>query len=170
VENGKYVGDLEIDQDFQFQQREWAVEFVGWVVIGLILLAALLGLLGPGPLSNQIAGERGSSLWAEYQRFAHYQSPTTLKLHVKPGNDSVQQVRLWLSHDFIDKIEFKHIEPQPERVESWPNQVVYTFHLPEPDQLAPITFYFEPNDFGPTPISLGLEAGAELQFSQFYFP
>ncbi len=42
------VGDLDIEQDLDFERRQWHVQRVGWVVFLLILLAAFVGLLGTG--------------------------------------------------------------------------------------------------------------------------
>jgi hypothetical protein len=40
------TGDLQIDQDPDAQRHHWIAERVGWTVITLVILAALLGLFG----------------------------------------------------------------------------------------------------------------------------
>jgi hypothetical protein len=45
------AGDLEVEQDLDFQQRTWALERAGWIVMLLIIAAALAGFFGGGPLS-----------------------------------------------------------------------------------------------------------------------
>lgn len=72
----KRIGDLDIAQDLEHQRREWVIERIGWAIMALILLAALAGLLGSGPLSNARIDHPGSHLSAEYNRFERYQSPT----------------------------------------------------------------------------------------------
>jgi hypothetical protein len=52
-----HSGDLELDQDLAFERRTWTVERVAWVAMGLMGIAALAGLLGPGPLSKPPIGE-----------------------------------------------------------------------------------------------------------------
>ncbi|MCL4298518.1 MAG: hypothetical protein KJ077_22465 [Anaerolineae bacterium] len=168
--NIERVGDLEISQDLQFQEREWKAETVAWIIMALILIAALLGLLGPGPLSRQIAGEPDSGLWIEYNRFVRFHAPETLRVHVRPADGSGSEVRLWLNRDFVNRAELKDIDPQPERVEAWPDRLVYIINLPQPRQAATLIVHFEANEFGPTPVNLGLEDGPELNFNQFYFP
>ncbi len=42
------VGDLQINQDLDYQRREWTIQRVGWVVIGLIVCAAAPWASGPG--------------------------------------------------------------------------------------------------------------------------
>ena len=58
-----HSGDLELDQDLIFERRTWTVERVAWVIMALVGLAALAGLLGPGPLSETTSGEQGGPLW-----------------------------------------------------------------------------------------------------------
>lgn len=39
--NLKRVGDLEINQDLDYQQRAWVIQRIAWVVIALVTLAGL---------------------------------------------------------------------------------------------------------------------------------
>jgi len=50
------AGDLEIDEDLSFQRREWRVQRGGWVVMAVLILLALLGLTGRGPIRQPTAG------------------------------------------------------------------------------------------------------------------
>jgi hypothetical protein len=59
----------EIDQDLEFQRRIWKLQRVAWAVMALVVLAAVLGLLGPGVLGMATAGGRSSPLWLEYDHF-----------------------------------------------------------------------------------------------------
>ena len=47
--------ELQIEQDMGFQRTEWVVQRAGWVGMALLILAALVGLLGRGPLSAAVA-------------------------------------------------------------------------------------------------------------------
>ncbi len=42
-------------EDLTYQVRSWRIERAGQVLMGLFILAALLGLLGGGPLSRASA-------------------------------------------------------------------------------------------------------------------
>lgn len=44
----KDVRDLESEENLAFQERQWVVQRVAWVVVLALLVAGLLGLLGPG--------------------------------------------------------------------------------------------------------------------------
>lgn len=86
--NISQVGDLQVDQDLNYQQREWLVERVAWAVLALVVLAALAGLLGGGPLSQATAGGEGWPLQVQYGRFVHHRGPTDIQIQLQP--DAVQ--------------------------------------------------------------------------------
>jgi hypothetical protein len=164
------VGDLEITQDLPHERLEWRLERIGWSVMALVLLAALAGLLGPGPLSRATAGEPGAPLWVEYHRFARYQAPAMLRVHLGPGTARAGQARLWLNRDYVEHIELLHIDPEPEKVEVLPDRLLYIFNVPDPARPTAVTYYFEANTYGHLPLRVGLEAGPQLAVSQFYYP
>jgi hypothetical protein len=166
----KRVGDLEINQDLKHQQQEWLIERIGWSVMGLLVLAALAGLLGPGPLSSARTGDPGSSLWAEYNRFDRYQAPTILKVQVKPEEIADGNFRLKINRDFMEQIELRHIDPQPRSVEADSSSMTYNFNLPAVQQQVTILFHYEANAFGRLPVVLSLADGQQLNFSQFIYP
>lgn len=166
----KRVGDLEINQDLPHERLEWRIERVGWAAMALILSAALAGLLGPGPLSSAMAGERGSALWVEYNRFERYQAPAMLRVHLGPGAARDGRARLWLSREYVENIELHHIDPEPESVEAGPDLFVYTFNLTDPTRPAAVTFHLEANKFWRAPVGVGLDGGPRLNFSQFFYP
>ena len=45
----KRISGIDIDQDMEYQRREWRIHRIGWGVFALIILATLLGLVRPGP-------------------------------------------------------------------------------------------------------------------------
>ena len=63
----KIVGELQIDEDMDFQHKEWIAERWGWRIMALVLLAGLLGLFGQGPLSDKTV--QSGSLLVQYGRF-----------------------------------------------------------------------------------------------------
>jgi hypothetical protein len=77
-------GGLQIEQDLEYQQRAWTVQRVGRVMMALAVLAALAGLLGPGPLSRASAGATGDPLRLEYERFLRFQTPTSPSIELSP--------------------------------------------------------------------------------------
>jgi hypothetical protein len=166
------VDDLEITQDLEHARLEWRFERVGWVVMAVLLVAALLGLLGPGPLSSTTVGE-GSALWGEYDRFVRYQAPQVLRLHVRPkGTDSL--VRLRLSRTFVDRVEMMEVNPEPLHIEADSSHFSYLFARGDASHTSAdsltFTFKYQPEEFGKMEIEAEVPDLHLLRFNQFVYP
>lgn len=161
--------DLDIEEDVPFQERAWRVERVGWTVMALVIAAALAGVLGPGPFSKTELSDRSVKMKAEFNRFERYQSPVILKVRIDPAVVSGEEVPLTLNRGFVDEVEMKHIDPEPERIETSGAHLNYYFAASS-NSPAHITFHYEPNRFGKMPVELSAGQNIKLSFEQFYFP
>lgn len=162
-EGDKYLEDLAHERVVWKMQR-WA-----WVVIALIVIAALCGLLGQGALSHAQAGRANSVLWAEYDRFARYQASAILKVHLgAAGHTSLPAI--WLGREYLEHVEIERIYPKPEQVKVANDRMIYIFNLARANEHTEIAFHFKPSGFGKTPVKMGLVDGPELNFSQFVYP
>lgn len=54
------LGDIDVAEDVKFTKKSWAAERVGWVGLVLVIVAGVLGLLGPGLFSQSEAGKGGA--------------------------------------------------------------------------------------------------------------
>lgn len=163
------VGDLEISQDLEYQKKMWKVERVGWGVMGLISLAGLLGVLGPGLLGHTTQGGKNDPLKIEFERFGRYQAPTELRVQLGTAIQQGDNVRVGISRDYLEQMQIQQITPEPESVESQSDKLVYHFRVTSLDQPTAITFYLEPETIGPLSGSVELQ-GQTLQFNQFIYP
>ena len=168
--NLRRVGDLEIDQDLDYQQRSWFVQRIGWLVMGLFVLAGLLGLFGTGLLSNAKVGEQTDPLWLEYERFERFQSPTKLRLHFNPQTNPTGKIRVWFKRDYLENIQLQQVTPEPESVEAQSDRFVYTFANSKLDRSTTVTFYLQPDRVGALSGSVSLGTGSPLSFQQFVYP
>ena len=166
----KRVSELEIHQDLGHERLEWRIERIGWVTMALLLLAALIGLLGAGPLSSATAGDKDSALRVEYNRFERYRAPAMLRVHLGSGAVRNGKVRLWLSRNYVENIELRHIDPEPESVEVTHDRLIYTFRVPDASRPTAVTYHLEANKFWRRPVSVGLDSGPQLSFNQFFYP
>jgi hypothetical protein len=167
------AGDLQIDEDHTHQRQQWVVERVGRGVLALLIVAALAGLFGSGPLSHAVT-EVPDLLRVEYQRFTRYEDPETLVLRVGPAATASGRVRVSLSRDFLDKVKIDSVVPAPEISEGAEDRVVYTFRVAEPGRPLVVSYDVTAQQFGRIRGRARLEDGnlrnRELHFSQLAYP
>lgn len=166
------IGDLEVEQNLPFQRLCWRLERWAWVGFTLILLAALAGLLGPGPLSNTTAGDRAGPLWAEYQRFGRMVAPEELRLHADPRLARDGRLTLWIAREYLDLHQIEQVTPPPERVDARPDAYGYVFNVAQPTTPGPIsiTFNLSPERTGTKQGHVHVDGAAPLDFRQFVYP
>jgi hypothetical protein len=169
------LGDLEIDQDLTFQQREWIGERIGWAVLVLIILAASLGLLGAGPFSRATA-EAPGRLRVEYARFARYQTAETLTIRVESAATATAEVRVAIDRAYLEGSRVESVVPVPLRVDSAAERLVYVFGVTRRGEPLAITFRLEPERLGVSRGHVSLEPAraadpaVEIAFRQLVYP
>ncbi|HEX6289630.1 MAG TPA: hypothetical protein VFZ66_10595 [Herpetosiphonaceae bacterium] len=124
MSNWQQVGDLQIEQDLQYQQRMWTVERIGWLLL----------LLGGGPLSMATAGDQGAPLQAQYGRFVRHGGQAQLEIRLQPGAAQGTEARVWIDRAYLDGIRIEHITPEPESIEAASDRMIYVFKLSQPGQ------------------------------------
>jgi hypothetical protein len=162
--------EIEVGEDLEFQQRSWVVQRIGWVVIALVIIAALLGLFGAGPLSQATVGNEGDALRLAYDRFERTKSPATLHVYLAPGIAGEGQVRLWISRDYLKGVLVQQVTPPPAQVEIGPDRLIYTFRVADAAQPALVTFDLEMVQSGRLFGQMGLAEEAPLRFWQWVYP
>lgn len=165
----KRIGDLEISEDFPHTRREWAIERAAWVIMAAVIIAALAGVLGRGPLSKARAGQPGTPLWVEYERFARNETPAQLRIHVQPKADGKSRTQLSLNRDFIGSVEIERIDPGPATSELAADEISYTFDIVGSSAPLLITLSFVPHRSGRLPVSIGLD-GTRVELAPFFYP
>jgi hypothetical protein len=160
--------DLEIRQDERFQQREWRLERIGWTLITLFLLAGLLGLLGPGPLSWATARSDGGLVEVEYQRFTHWVADDTVEIRVAPDAVEAGAFEVTLTGDWVEAADLQGITPQPSEQRSTPQGVVLQVPVEDPAD-AHVQLSFRAQSVGR--LHATVTAGGEsARFTQLVWP
>jgi hypothetical protein len=170
MEERRHSDELEVQEDLDFERRSWIIERIGWGIMAMIGLAALAGLLGPGPLSRTTAGERGGQLWLEYSRFGRFMAPSIMRVHLGPNAGQQGSVCLWLSRDYLEGVEIQAISPPPERVEAGPGQLTYVLPVSGASDSTAVTFSLKTQQFGRRRGCVGLVNGPTLCFRQIIYP
>ncbi len=162
---------LELEGHWEDHPWELRIQRIGWIVFALLILAALAGLLGHGPLSRTTAGDPASSLRVEYQRFERYQGPTELRLHAAPQAARGGKLKIWLSREFLDNIELEQVVPQPVTAELGSDRQTYVFDAPHLTAETLVVLRYKPTQpFASVRIRAGVEGQPEVSFRQFVYP
>jgi hypothetical protein len=158
--------ELQIDRDPTLQQLAWKLQRFGWWVMLLTIVAAILGYLGPGPMTKSQA--ESGTVRLEYNRFIHYGASTRLRIHLKPIAQRKGHIDLWLSQRYLDRFQVQHVTPHPETVRAPLDGAVYTFAV-ESNGDSVVALDLLP--LYPGLLRGQLEAlGERVNFNQFVFP
>ncbi|HEX3159523.1 MAG TPA: hypothetical protein VHQ45_13460 [Gemmatimonadaceae bacterium] len=168
--DGRHVGELQIDQDLDFQRREWRVQRLGWWVMGLVLVLALGGAFGRGPLAHATLGTPGGPLRVEYDRLARHGAKSELRLHLGPAAVSDGVARVWLDREWVDGADVEDIQPVPERVIVAGDRLVYEFQVGSATAASVIRFALRPDAMWRRELRVGLTDGPTLAATQFVYP
>jgi hypothetical protein len=120
-------GEPPIQEDLAFQRREWRVQRAGWFALMGFVIAAALGAFGGGPLSHARAGDPGSALSIEYERFLRRHATERISIHLAPASATRQALEIRVSRTFIDDLRVEHMMPAPDSIESGPAEAVLRF-------------------------------------------
>lgn len=163
------VGDLEIDDDPRFQKWEWRLERVAWAGMAAFVLAALLGLLGEGPVSRRTADSPDGRLHVEYDRFLNHGSTTTLTVTVSGEVTAGGRVRLAVGRAYLDRNRVVRVTPEPAWSAAGADRAEFEFPAADPGRPAVITFHLDPQGAGGRRAELAA-GGSAVAFDQFVYP
>lgn len=166
----KSIDGLQINQDMPHQRREWRAQRIGWVVMALLLIAALAGLLGPGPLSSSVANAPDGALRVEYDRFERLQSPNELRIGLPADAARTGTVRLRLNREFVESVDLQRFDPQPESVAVDADGFVYEFAVNPAGRPPAVIAHYQYRNAGSTSVRVSVEGGPAVAFGQWVYP
>lgn len=164
------VGDLEIDQDLAYQERDWKAERVGWVVLLAVVLVAALGLFGHGPVSWTSRSSDDGSLEVSFERFGRRGGTQELVVRADASSAAGGVWQLEISTDYIHGVTVDTLSPEPDSVESAPGSVRYTFVQADPRAPLEAVFSMTPDALWGHDGEISLVGGGTVRVSNFFFP
>jgi hypothetical protein len=170
MSNIKRIGDLDIDQDMDLQQKDWKLQHAGRFVMLALVLAALLGVFGRGWLAKAEVGGREEPMRMEYDRIARHRSSSALRFHLSPRASENGKARLWLKREYIEGVNIETISPEPDTVEADKDGLIYEFVVAAPAQPTLVVFHIKPDDIGARSGAAGLMGQQRHPFTQFVLP
>lgn len=166
----KRVGDLVIDQDLTFQEREWRVQRAAWVALLLVVVFGLLGVFGTGPISSATAADAEGTLSVDYQRFVRNHGRTSITLRVDSQWIEEGQIELWISTEYLDNLEIESFSQEPDEVRNDGNRMVFVFLAEKETGPVSVTLDLRPEAMGRLSAHLGVVDGPEVHLSQLGYP
>src|SRR4029079_11396185 len=93
--NTRGARPIDLAEDLRFTRRSWGFERAGWLGIGVLVLVAILGGIGPGLLSRVTREAGEGRLHVEFDRRAHYETEGTILVRVKkPEGPGPLEIRI----------------------------------------------------------------------------
>jgi len=148
-------------------RREWWAERCGRLLILGTVVCAIVGLLGPGPLSYSVVSSPDGRLQVEHHRLQRYDAPAELKVRLISADQGQQPVRIGISRTFTDRTTIDSITPPPKSTESSAEELVYVF---QGAGLNAVTFRYKNKDFGSVSYVVTLSDGSAVSVAHFVLP
>lgn len=161
--------DLQIDEDWEFQRREWRMERAGWVGLALFVIAAGAGAFGDGPLSHATASDESGQLVVQYERFVRASAPSELRIQIRSATTGSGEVAFWTDLSYLRDLELSAILPEPKRVEQQGPRILYVFSVMDAAELHEVAFRYEPTRAGRLYGRFGVSDGSAAAVRQFAF-
>ncbi len=163
-------GELEIDQDPDFQRREWKMQRVGRVVLLAIILATLVGVFGAGPISTATVRSPDGRLEVAYNRMARHAAPDPLRIRLAPGTAVDSLVDLWIDQRYVHGLVVRELSPEPIQMRAGEERLIYRFRIADPSRAADIVIHADADKLWLRRGAIGLVNGDSVRLRQFVFP
>lgn len=167
MKDSNKVGNLEIDQDLEFQRRDWRAQRVGWVVMLLLILGSLAGLFGRGPVAHASVG--GTPLRVEYDRLVRHQADAELMLRLAPGA-TAGQARIQLDSALLNAIRIERLTPEPDSETATREGVVFDFAVDDAESPLTIRLDYRATGYWAKRGSIALAEHPPLPLQFFVYP
>ena len=163
-------GDIEVDQDLDFQRRDWRAQRVGRIAMGALVVAALFGAFGDGPLSSARVRSSDGLLQVDYDRIVRHSASQRLQVHVGPRTPGDSVVDLWIAQDYMHGLKVGEISPEPVQTRAGDQRLIYRFHLADPSRAADVVFQVDADRLWSRRGAIGLVNGDSVPLRQFVLP
>jgi hypothetical protein len=166
----KQVGDIQVNQDLNFQHKAWLVQRAGWILMTLALIAGLAGFFGDGPASRAQAGGIGVPVSAEYDRFTRLQMPSRITFRLEEGSVQDGKAHLWISRELEEGMKVIMIQPPADSVKTSQNGLEYLFEVGDTGFPAFVILSYWPERTGYHQGSIGSSSQNAIPIWQLVLP
>lgn len=159
---------LQLDEEMDFLRAAWRWQRVGWIAMALLVLSALAGLLGQGPLAHHEAAV--GALQVRYERIAREAALTTLHVEIDSAAIRDGTVELSLDRRYLGRVQIERVSPQPRSVVAGVDTLRFRFDAMREHGPVAVRFDLVPRRAGPQTAGLRLADGTTLDLFQFVLP
>ncbi len=156
-----------VQEDMPMQQRVWRFERIGWYVLVAIVLLALAGLFGNGPLSDAEVVSQDGRVRVEYQRLSR--SGTTDSLFITVQGIPGQPVELQLEGSLLRDASIETLQPEPQRSMSHGQAMLFQLGTKH-DGVATLYLTLRSEHVGTLKGSVRAGTESAVHFSTFLYP
>ena len=164
--------ELEVGYDEAFEKKWRRIELSSHGLMLLIVLAALAGLFGQGPLSHRTHQTPDGRLAVDFEPLARFGTTTQVTLHLSssdPADSAPNPVRVFVSSALIEPLGLQQVIPEPVSTEPAGGGVIYTFNILSGKDSGLVRFQLMPSTIGP--IRVDAHQGDEsLSWTQVVLP
>lgn len=158
-----------VDPVMKYHRVFWRIERVAWATMALLLIAALLGVFGGGPLSHGRTGS-ANTLTVEYDRILRASAPTQYRFLVHPSISAKGVLRLRVDHSLVDPMQLDSIIPEPDSQSAGPSYTEFSFGVEPGTAPVSIVFQFRPATFGRHAGQVSVPGVPPLTIEHFIYP
>ena len=156
-----------VKENMAFQKKNWAAQRIGWMVLLLVVVLALLGLFSDGPLSHARAVSADGSLQVEYQRFLKHGAESDLRIIAAPASPQ-REISITMDRALADSMSVEYLMPQPEASSGGEQGLQLTYAAPEREP-AILSLKIRPGSFGRVRGRVSF-ADQSVVLNQFIYP
>lgn len=164
------IGDIEINQDLEAQRTTWTLQRIGWGFMALIVLAALSGVFGSGPLARTEVTDDLQTFRLLYDRFGRYEGESVLQLVLSPDTTKARRVIVEIDRTYWINQAVEHIIPEPLTSRIGIDGFLYIFEIDASPTPAVIVFRLRPEYLGALDGRIRVNDGGLVKLHQFMFP
>ena len=159
------MAPFEDPRDLEFQHQQWVFERISSIALAVVVILAVLGVFGSGPLDAQSV--RTSKLDLEYGRFLRREAPNDMRLTVRPS--TLEGFTLSFDRQYLESNSPESIDPEPTSRVLKADHVELRFASKGPGPFV-IIMHLRPTQTGPLSGTLRLEFEQTIALSQFVYP
>lgn len=150
------------------RRRAVRMHRIGRLTLVLIALAALAGLLGPGPL-NRTSRSAGPVEFG-YDRFTRYRGNGALEVRIRPDPARSGTAQVWISAEYLAAMDVQQVVPWPAAWTAAADGSVLAFPVREPQERVEVQVRVRPDRIGLVRGAIGAPGEDPTEFWQFVYP